>query len=64
MSLATLAFGGDYNPQQWSEDVWGEDYRLFDAARIDSARITGDRIEGGQPLCLGQHGVVVPREGL
>ncbi|MFF0659383.1 beta-galactosidase [Micromonospora tulbaghiae] len=30
-----ILFGGDYNPEQWPEDVWQQDYRLFDAARID-----------------------------
>ncbi|MBM0233845.1 beta-galactosidase [Micromonospora sp. STR1_7] len=32
---AKVPFGGDYNPEQWPEDVWKQDYRLFDAARID-----------------------------
>ena len=30
-----VPYGGDYNPEQWPEEVWQEDYRLFDAARID-----------------------------
>lgn len=34
-----LPFGGDYNPEQWPEEVWGEDYRLFDAARIDTLTV-------------------------
>ncbi|GIG92259.1 beta-galactosidase [Plantactinospora endophytica] len=34
-----VAFGGDYNPEQWPEDVWKEDYRLFDAARIDTVTL-------------------------
>ena len=33
---AKVAFGGDYNPEQWPEQVWEQDYRLFDAARIDT----------------------------
>ena len=32
---AKVPFGGDYNPEQWPEDVWKQDYRLFDSARID-----------------------------
>jgi beta-galactosidase len=34
-----VAFGGDYNPEQWPEEVWGQDYRLFDAARIDTVTL-------------------------
>ncbi|MFC8848297.1 MULTISPECIES: beta-galactosidase [unclassified Micromonospora] len=36
---AKVAFGGDYNPQQWPEDVWKQDYRLFDSARIDTVTL-------------------------
>jgi len=32
-------FGGDYNPEQWPEDVWEQDYTLFDAARIDTVTL-------------------------
>ncbi|HKT02075.1 MAG TPA: beta-galactosidase [Rugosimonospora sp.] len=31
-----VAFGGDYNPEQWPEDVWQRDDELFDAAGIDT----------------------------
>ena len=24
-----IAFGGDYNPDQWSEDIWDDDIRLY-----------------------------------
>ncbi|KXK62108.1 beta-galactosidase [Micromonospora rosaria] len=34
-----VPFGGDYNPEQWPEDVWKQDYRLFDAARIDTVTL-------------------------
>ncbi|MFY1693222.1 beta-galactosidase [Plantactinospora sp. WMMB782] len=34
-----IAFGGDYNPEQWPEEVWKEDHRLFDAARIDTVTL-------------------------
>lgn len=30
-----ILYGGDYNPEQWSEDVWEEDMRLFQLAHID-----------------------------
>jgi beta-galactosidase len=36
---AKVAFGGDYNPEQWPEEVWTDDYRLFDAARIDTVTL-------------------------
>jgi len=34
-----IAFGGDYNPEQWPEEVWTQDYRLFEAARIDTVTL-------------------------
>ena len=34
-----IAFGGDYNPEQWSEDVWEEDMRLFKLAHIDTVTL-------------------------
>src|SRR5665647_571186 len=30
-----IAFGGDYNPEQWSEDVWQEDVRLMQEAGVN-----------------------------
>ena len=33
--IAKVLYGGDYNPEQWSEDVWEEDMRLFALAGID-----------------------------
>lgn len=30
-----IAYGGDYNPEQWGEDIWKEDMRLFALAGID-----------------------------
>jgi beta-galactosidase len=42
MSLPTtpkVLFGGDYNPEQWPEEVWTQDYQLFDAARIDTVTL-------------------------
>ncbi|SET22466.1 beta-galactosidase [[Clostridium] polysaccharolyticum] len=34
-----IAYGGDYNPEQWSEDVWQEDMRLFKLAHIDTVTL-------------------------
>ncbi|MBO5032797.1 MAG: beta-galactosidase [Lachnospiraceae bacterium] len=34
-----ILYGGDYNPNQWPEEVWEEDMRYFDKARINSATI-------------------------
>ncbi|MEE6259756.1 beta-galactosidase [Plantactinospora sonchi] len=34
-----VPFGGDYNPEQWPEEVWKQDYRLFDTARIDTVTL-------------------------
>lgn len=33
--LEKIPYGGDYNPEQWTEDVWEEDMRLFKRAGID-----------------------------
>ena len=30
-----ILYGGDYNPEQWTEDIWEEDMRLFHLAHID-----------------------------
>ena len=30
-----ILYGGDYNPEQWSEDIWREDMRLLRLAGID-----------------------------
>ncbi len=30
-----MVYGGDYNPEQWSEDIWKEDMRMFKLAGID-----------------------------
>lgn len=32
--LDGLAYGGDYNPDQWSEDTWDEDVRLMRSAGV------------------------------
>lgn len=33
-ALRGLAFGGDYNPEQWPEEVWAEDVRLMQEAGV------------------------------
>lgn len=33
--IQKIPYGGDYNPEQWPEDVWEEDMRLFALAGID-----------------------------
>jgi beta-galactosidase len=40
-TLATDAFlfGGDYNPEQWDEDVWKQDIRLMQEARVNAATV-------------------------
>ncbi len=35
----TIAFGGDYNPEQWPPEVWDADYAAFDAARITTVTL-------------------------
>ncbi len=35
----TLLFGGDYNPEQWSEEIWREDMRMMKLANVNMASI-------------------------
>ncbi|HZO71859.1 MAG TPA: beta-galactosidase [Ktedonobacteraceae bacterium] len=35
----TILYGGDYNPEQWSEDVWLEDMRLMQLAKVNMVSI-------------------------
>ena len=37
--LPKMWYGGDYNPEQWDEEVWQEDDRMFKLAGIDVATI-------------------------
>ncbi|MEV7736991.1 beta-galactosidase [Streptomyces sp. NPDC088921] len=37
--LGGLAFGGDYNPEQWDEAVWKEDDELMRRARVNLATV-------------------------
>ncbi|MFA3876064.1 beta-galactosidase [Streptomyces sp. MMCC 100] len=34
-----ISYGGDYNPEQWPEDVWDDDHRLFTEAAIDTLTV-------------------------
>lgn len=34
-----IAYGGDYNPEQWDEATWEEDMRLFHLAGIDTLTV-------------------------
>lgn len=34
-----IAYGGDYNPEQWDEATWAEDMRLFKLANIDTVTL-------------------------
>ncbi len=34
-----IAYGGDYNPEQWPREVWQEDMRLFKLAHIDTVTL-------------------------
>ncbi|MFI9760129.1 beta-galactosidase [Streptomyces sp. NPDC051963] len=34
-----IPYGGDYNPEQWPEEVWDEDHRLFGRAGIDTLTV-------------------------
>lgn len=34
-----IAYGGDYNPEQWNEETWKEDMRLFKLAHIDTVTL-------------------------
>ncbi|MCG7527552.1 beta-galactosidase [Streptomyces sp. OfavH-34-F] len=34
-----ILFGGDYNPEQWPEEVWGDDVRLMKEAGVNSVTL-------------------------
>ncbi|NKQ27511.1 beta-galactosidase [Streptomyces galbus] len=34
-----ILFGGDYNPEQWPEEIWREDVRLMRRARVTSVTL-------------------------
>ncbi len=37
--LKKIPYGGDYNPEQWPEEIWQEDMRLFAKAGIDTVTL-------------------------
>ena len=37
--IKKIPYGGDYNPEQWPEEVWAEDMRLFKLAGIDTVSL-------------------------
>ena len=37
--LKKLPYGGDYNPEQWPEEIWEEDMRFFKEAGIDTLTV-------------------------
>src|SRR5665647_1787715 len=34
-----MPYGGDYNPEQWPDDVWDVDHAAFSLARIDTLTV-------------------------
>ena len=34
--LPAILYGGDYNPDQWPEEIWREDMRLFRLTKINT----------------------------
>ena len=39
LRLPGIAYGGDYNPEQWPEDVWVEDMRLMREAGVNMVSV-------------------------
>lgn len=37
--VRSLSFGGDYNPEQWPEEVWAEDLELMRRAGVNLVSI-------------------------
>src|SRR5699024_431171 len=35
----SILYGGDYNPEQWPEEIWDEDIRIFNNAKSNTASI-------------------------
>ncbi|NMM94574.1 beta-galactosidase [Bifidobacterium oedipodis] len=38
-SAGTMLYGGDYNPEQWPENIWAEDMKLFHEAGINEVTL-------------------------
>ncbi|MFC3573338.1 beta-galactosidase [Streptomyces yaanensis] len=39
LSVPGIAYGGDYNPEQWPEEVWAEDMRLMREAGVNMVSV-------------------------
>ncbi|MEV6349112.1 beta-galactosidase [Actinoplanes sp. NPDC051851] len=37
--MRKIPYGGDYNPEQWPEQVWDDDHRIFELAGIDTLTV-------------------------
>lgn len=37
--VSKILYGGDYNPEQWPQEVWAEDMRLLKLAHIDTVTL-------------------------
>ncbi|MCM1252687.1 MAG: beta-galactosidase [Clostridium sp.] len=37
--IPKILYGGDYNPEQWPEEIWDEDMRLLKLAHIDTVTL-------------------------
>lgn len=38
-TLSRFLYGGDYNPDQWTEETWPEDIKVFKKVDLNSATI-------------------------
>ncbi|HZG55613.1 beta-galactosidase [Paenibacillus sp.] len=38
-NIPQILYGGDYNPEQWPEDVWLDDMRLFSLAGVNTVSV-------------------------
>ena len=36
LKIKKMMYGGDYNPEQWPEEIWQEDMKLLKEAHIDT----------------------------
>lgn len=52
-TLSRFLYGGDYNPDQWTEETWPEDIKVFKKADLNSATIN-----------IFSWAVLEPREGV
>ena len=39
VTFSKILYGGDYNPEQWRQEVWEEDYAAFGLASIDTVTL-------------------------